>query len=245
MAKRDENRAQNEKLIYDSALDLFCEQGYDAVTLVDIAAQAGISTRTLYKYFPTKDALLQKFCKENMYTLKDYASNLDCSLPLKERVLRIMVKDFSQMFGLFDPGYVLHCSRNNRGVHNRFEFENIFELESIYAKLFRDEQLRLGMPINAAPLACAAVVTGIYRHCNDLYRFINGNSWDEKSFYEFCEKHLRVIWGSLHAYIACDVGSKMEPEKWNYLSTMLDYRENNMALDLSSSSSDKPFTSPN
>ena len=41
------------------ATDLFVRQGYAATSLVDIAKQAGVATRTLYQHFGDKEAMFQ------------------------------------------------------------------------------------------------------------------------------------------------------------------------------------------
>ena len=44
--------------LVDVALDLFSAQGYDATTTDEIAKAAGVSTRTFFRYFPTKQSIL-------------------------------------------------------------------------------------------------------------------------------------------------------------------------------------------
>jgi AcrR family transcriptional regulator len=44
--------------LYDTAIGLIDERGYDATTLRDVAARAGVSVGLLYRYFPSKRALV-------------------------------------------------------------------------------------------------------------------------------------------------------------------------------------------
>lgn len=46
--------------IFNVAIDLFAQKGFDAVSLREIAEAAGIRKATLYYYFTTKDEILEK-----------------------------------------------------------------------------------------------------------------------------------------------------------------------------------------
>lgn len=50
-------RAQTRAQILDAAIAEFLERGYGGATLATVAAGAAVSTATLHKYFPTKQAL--------------------------------------------------------------------------------------------------------------------------------------------------------------------------------------------
>lgn len=52
---REKTRAAVRAQIASAALDLFAEHGFDQVTVEQIAAAAGISTRSFNRYFPTKE----------------------------------------------------------------------------------------------------------------------------------------------------------------------------------------------
>ncbi len=55
---RDRWRADAMRSIRETALDLFDERGFGAVKIDDIAAAAGVSASSIYRYFGTKEGLL-------------------------------------------------------------------------------------------------------------------------------------------------------------------------------------------
>jgi AcrR family transcriptional regulator len=56
--RRERKKAATRRALADNALRLFLARGYDAVTLHEIAEAADVSTTTLLKHFPSKEALV-------------------------------------------------------------------------------------------------------------------------------------------------------------------------------------------
>ncbi|TDO31329.1 TetR/AcrR family transcriptional regulator [Paractinoplanes brasiliensis] len=55
---RERSRRAVQREIAEVALGLFADRGYDATTTEQIAAAVGMSQRTVYRYFATKDEIL-------------------------------------------------------------------------------------------------------------------------------------------------------------------------------------------
>ncbi len=56
--RRDRKKRQTRTALVEAAADLFASRGFDEITTVDIAEAADVSQRTLFRHFPTKEALL-------------------------------------------------------------------------------------------------------------------------------------------------------------------------------------------
>lgn len=55
---RERKKRLTRQLISDTATAMFLEQGFEDVKVTDVAAAAGVSEKTVYNYFPTKESLL-------------------------------------------------------------------------------------------------------------------------------------------------------------------------------------------
>jgi AcrR family transcriptional regulator len=57
MGLREAKKLRTRQEIADQAMKLFARRGFDAVTVAEVAGAAGISEKTVYNYFPTKEDL--------------------------------------------------------------------------------------------------------------------------------------------------------------------------------------------
>jgi AcrR family transcriptional regulator len=55
---REHKKRMTRQQISDTATWMFAERGYDAVRIADVAEAVGVSEKTVYNYFPTKESLV-------------------------------------------------------------------------------------------------------------------------------------------------------------------------------------------
>ena len=56
--RRESRKKKNRQAMLQTAEEIFLEKGYQATTIDEIAERAGVTKRTLYKYFPDVEAIL-------------------------------------------------------------------------------------------------------------------------------------------------------------------------------------------
>ncbi|MGW3204247.1 TetR/AcrR family transcriptional regulator [Streptomyces sp. NPDC001135] len=70
--RRERNKQRIRKRLYDAALSLFAEQGYDATTIDEIADRADVARGTFFNHFHRKEDLIAEWGEQRRARLKTY-----------------------------------------------------------------------------------------------------------------------------------------------------------------------------
>ena len=71
MGLRETKKAQTRQAIAEAAMGLFVTQGFDRVTVAEVAQAAGVSEKTVFNYFPTKEDIFFDEVPERLEALTD------------------------------------------------------------------------------------------------------------------------------------------------------------------------------
>ena len=80
--------------ISNVAIDLFAAQGFDEVSVDDVAEAAGIARRTLFRYYPSKNALPWGDFEAHLDHMRDLLNELEPDVPV-EQALRTALLAFN------------------------------------------------------------------------------------------------------------------------------------------------------
>lgn len=88
---RERKKRETREALTRAALELFAEHGYDETTLAEIAEAAGVSTRTIFAYFPSKEDILfattEAMCDSLGRALAERPAGTDALTALREFIL--------------------------------------------------------------------------------------------------------------------------------------------------------------
>jgi TetR/AcrR family transcriptional regulator, regulator of mycofactocin system len=95
-------RSTTRSHIADAAIHLFAARGFDAVSVDDVAAAAGISRRTLFRYYASKNAILWGEFDAHLDHLGELLHGIDPAMPLAV-ALRAALLEFNTFGDLEAP----------------------------------------------------------------------------------------------------------------------------------------------
>jgi AcrR family transcriptional regulator len=93
---RQRKKAATRDRIRASALRLFAERGYDATTVEQIAAAAGVSHMTFFRYFPAKEDVALSDSYDPM--IATLVGQTPASWPLPQRIRVALLQGLQQVY---------------------------------------------------------------------------------------------------------------------------------------------------
>lgn len=117
MVTTESLRARKKRLtrqqLADTAAEMFMARGFDAVRVAEVAEACGVSEKTVFNYFPTKEALLLDRLEATTASLRTGLA--DPAVPPVEAALRLLDAELTaitaQLAGHPDPAAALAAYR--------------------------------------------------------------------------------------------------------------------------------------
>lgn len=173
-------RATSRRAIELVALDLFDRQGFDATTVEDISAAAGVSKRTFFRYFTTKaDVLWAEFDLE-IATLQDLLADTPTDASITECVRRAVLA--ANHYGVDDVGELrarMHVISSNASTeasaarHYDLWAGVLAEFAARRLDLSADDLIPRAIGLSALAVARAAFEQWLRRSDADLITYLD------------------------------------------------------------------------
>ncbi|AGL17369.1 TetR family transcriptional regulator [Actinoplanes sp. N902-109] len=94
---RERKKREMRRRLSDTAAQLFLRHGFDAFRVADVAEACGVSEKTVFNYFPTKESLVLDQLETTMSALRTGLA--DASVPPVRAALRILGAELTAITG--------------------------------------------------------------------------------------------------------------------------------------------------
>jgi AcrR family transcriptional regulator len=187
MRFQDHTFQQRERSILDAATRLFHEQPWDRLTIAEVALHAGIGKGTVYKHFPSKEALYARLVLEFSVKNLDGLAMQAATAPRAQRMRKVIRQAFAVL--LADPVMTrlwMHCDRPDFRQRLTADIQQQFaELDALYQQVFigllkdflhpleleEEHLVRLLWALEASFLGVMArIATGSFSFCEAPFR---------------------------------------------------------------------------
>lgn len=194
---RETKKRRRRDRIYDAAIRLLSEKGFNNTHMRDISERAEVAVGTLYNYYPSKSELYMEIMEEKWREIshthtrrivqhvcsgEDLFSILKSILwPIFQDMIAMGMDDWGELF------MAVFSSKNYMARGASMDMEAIEGLQHILAKL----QKRGLIQPSVEPVTVATTIYSIVAFNFLAILFIEG--MDNKYFYQSTEKQLQLI----------------------------------------------------
>ena len=161
IGRRERKKEETKRRIFEAAIKLFNEKGFEAATIDEIAERADVAKGTFFNYFPRKEAVLEYLSGEWMEIAEEEAAA--AHLPAAERVMNLFAAA-AESYGenreltrlVLRSSMAQMCCPEPEGACDR--------LDQLFEQIFRDGvsrgEFRADVDAHAAFGVCGAVFIG-------------------------------------------------------------------------------------
>lgn len=191
--RREQERDNLRRAILDAAAGLFLEQGYDGLSMRQIAERIGYSATTIYRYYEDKDALLFAIVQEGFFRFGEQLEEAaQSSADPRERLAALGHAYID--FGLKNPAYyrLMFMQRFDFLFQRRTEqqapmIDSFGVLRQAVEQAMRAGVLRLGDPETTSAVIWAVV------HGITSLAIAGSEHFNERQVRESSELAMRMI----------------------------------------------------
>ena len=151
--------------IYQTAISLFIEKGYENTTVQEITEKVDVAKGTFFTHFPTKDSILTYLGEQRLDMMKnDLEIELMSISSAKEQILKIF--EFLALANEEDKEITklisLEILKNLYSPELKNEVENLLELNSFIERILKKGQQAGEFKKDFSPNQVADILIGVY-----------------------------------------------------------------------------------
>jgi TetR/AcrR family transcriptional regulator len=154
-------RKSKTSLIFQAAIDVFSEKGFDKATMDDIAARANVAKGTIYYHFKSKEELFLFLVEEGVELLREGVdSKLSQDMAPAEK-LELIVREQVSFFGRYSDFCVILLREAWGGEERQLEFRKMIRSYMLLIEEVIKEGIDIGVFHDINPENAAAGIFGM------------------------------------------------------------------------------------
>jgi TetR/AcrR family transcriptional regulator, repressor for uid operon len=95
--KRARNREAQEERILNAATECFIRSGFRGASMNEICAEAGMSPGALYRYFPSKEAIIERICAAHRQESAEILDRMSSTRDIVDALVFVGIEHIRQM----------------------------------------------------------------------------------------------------------------------------------------------------